>query len=421
MSSLDDKLKNLGVRLGAQDIPRPKRLNPYSIENLLEGQLVETRAGDIFIVELIYPPDFIHGNTPIQVNASLKSIADWVGEPEISGFSIHDFVFIDVETTGLSGGTGTYAFLIGAGRFDNNQFLLSQFFMSDPIREPAQLIAFEEFIAPAKAIVSFNGKSFDIPVLNTRFTYHSWRSPFKEIIHIDLLHMARKLWRDRIPSRTLSNLEARILGAQRTEDDIPGWMVPALYFEFLRDGDARQLKRVFYHNEIDILSLSALLNYIAHMVADPNIKGKEYASDLISMGRLFEDLGEIDAAVDLYHQGLEHKDVLSNNVSRDILVSATFRLAMIYKRKGKYEKAVKLWEQATQLNHIGAFIELAKYYEHNAREYDTAIYWTNTAINLINTATEFDDLPIGISLFNKKQKSDEFIHRLNRLNRKHQE
>lgn len=418
MSTLDDKLKILGVRLGTQDTPHPKKLNPNSIENLLDGRLIETRAGNIYVVESIYPADFIHGNTPIQVNASLNYIAEWVGEPGISKFSTHDFVFIDIETTGLSGGTGTYAFLIGAGRFDNDQFVLSQFFMSDPNREPAQLLAFEEFIAPSKAIISFNGKSFDIPVLNTRFTYHRWRSPFKEIIHIDLLHMARKLWRNRLPNRTLSNLEARILGAQRTEDDIPGWMVPALYFEFLRDGDARQLKRVFYHNEIDVLSLSSLLNYIANMVAEPHIQGREHASDLLSLGRLYEELGELDAAVNLYHQGLEHEDVLSNNVSRDLLGSATFRLAMIYKRKGKFEKAVELWEQTTKLNHIGAFIELAKYYEHNAREYNTAIYWTNTALELINSAAGHIDLPIGVSIINKNLKSEEFIHRLNRLNKK---
>jgi tetratricopeptide (TPR) repeat protein len=154
------------------------------------------------------------------------------------------------------------------------------------------------------------------------------------------------------------------------------------------------------------------------MVAEPHIQGREHASDLLSLGRLYEELGELDAAVNLYHQGLEHEDVLSNNVSRDLLGSATFRLAMIYKRKGKFEKAIELWEQTTKLNHIGAFIELAKYYEHNAREYNTAIYWTNTALDLIKSATGHIDLPIGVSIINKNLKSEEFIHRLNRLNKK---
>ena len=230
--------------------------------------------------------------------------------------------------------------------------------------------------------------------------------------------MARKLWRDRIRSRTLSNLEARILDAHRTEEDIPGWMVPSLYFEYLRDGDARQLKRVFYHNEIDVLSLSALLNYIASVLEEPHLKGNKFASDLLSLGRLFEEVGEIDIAVNLYHQGLEHKDTLSNKTNGELINSATFRLSMIYKRKGKYKDAVKLWKEASNLNHFGSLIELAKYYEHNAKEFDRAVYWTQTALDLIDSINNSDALPMGITINNKRLKTVELKHRLDRLKKK---
>ena len=152
--------------------------------------------------------------------------------------------------------------------------------------------------------------------------------------------MSRKLWRERLPSRTLSNLEARILGAQRNEEDIPGWMVPSIYFEFLRDGDARQIKRVFYHNEIDVLSLGALLQYISDLLSRSHTQGINHASDLLAIGRVFEDLGQFESAINLYIRGLDQSDDLHNSVSNDQKITATFRCAMIYKRMGMYKEAV---------------------------------------------------------------------------------
>src|SRR4030067_1036414 len=141
--------------------------------------------------------------------------------------------------------------------------------MRDPFEEPAMLLALEEFLAPCKTLVTFNGKSFDAPLLTTRYTLQGWPSPMGRMAHIDLLHLARRLWRDRLPSRTLSNLEVQILGAQRSEEEIPGWMIPQMYFDFLRDGDARPMKRVFYHNEMDVLSMAALLNLVVNLLENP--------------------------------------------------------------------------------------------------------------------------------------------------------
>ena len=195
-------------------------------------------------------------------------------------------------------------------------------------------------------------------------------------------------------------------------------MVPSLYFEYLRDGDARQLKRVFYHNEIDVLSLSALLNHIAAVLEEPHLKGKRYASDLLSLGRLFEEVGEVDVAVSLYNQGLEHKDTLTHKTNIDLLITAIFRLSMIYKRNGKYKEAVKLWEQASNLNHFGSYIELAKYYEHKVKEFDRAVYWTQTALKLINSNNKNNVLPFGVTIINKQNHTVELNHRLSRLKKK---
>ncbi len=314
------------------------------------------------------------------------------------------FAYLDTETTGLSGGTGTYAFLIGVGRFDGDEFRLAQFFMRDPAEEPAQLAALEEFIAPCQALVTFNGKSFDVPLLTTRYIHHGWRPPFQDTAHVDLLHLARRLWRDRLPSRTLGNLEVQILGAERSDEDVPGWMIPSLYFDYLRSGDARPLKNVFYHNQIDVVSMAALFNHMAGMLADPLSGVVEHGVDLIALAKLNEDLGEIEAATRLYLHGLEH------DLPRAILVDAFKRLALIYKRREQFGPAIELWEQAARYEDLDAHVELAKYYEHQAGDYDAAIRWTEAALQVIATP--------GYSIFERRRWAPELEHRLERLQRK---
>jgi len=418
MSSLHDKLEALGVNVGAQHLTARQVSSSHPVEKIMEGRVIETQAGDAFVVETVYHSNYIHGHVGIQIKSSLDIVADWARVCQIKELSPQSFAFIDTETTGLSGGTGTYIFLIGAARFLKNNFHIMQFFMRDPIEEPAQLLAFEEFLAPCEAIVSFNGKAFDIPLLNTRYITHGWRSPLNDISHIDLLHLARRIWRDRLPSRTLSNLETQVLGAMRTEEDIPGWMVPSLYFEYLMDGDARPLKRVFYHNEIDVLSLAALLNYIAELLSDPLVIGNKYSSDLIALARLFEDLGDTDSAANLYLLGLNHKDVQNNRLPQTSIIDAVHRLAMIHKRRENFQAAIKLWMQAADMKHIEAHVELAKYYEHRAKEYHQAIDWTQSAIEKIRNLQDLGGYPRAIIPSNRMKCLNDLEHRLKRLERK---
>jgi len=140
---------------------------------------------------------------------------------------------VDTETTGLAGGSGTYTFMVGIGRFEGDEFRLAQFFLRDPSEEAAQLAAIEKFLAPCQAVVSFNGKSFDLPLLNSRYLINGCPPPLAGAAHIDLLHLSRRLWRARLPSRTLGNLEAKILGLTRAQQDVPGWMIPDLFLDRL--------------------------------------------------------------------------------------------------------------------------------------------------------------------------------------------
>jgi hypothetical protein len=404
MPSLSDRLKSLGVKIGAQDLPPPPLRNPFSIERVLAGQTLETHFGEIFLVEARYSSSYLHGRLGLQVTAPLQVIADWAGLPAVSQLPAQGFAFLDTETTGLSGGTGTYAFLVGVGRFEQDEFHLEQFFMRDPLEEPAQLAAIEEFLAPCSALVTFNGKAFDVPLLQTRYLAQGWRPPFSDLAHIDLLHLARRLWRDRLPSRTLGNLEVQILGASRTLQDVPGWAIPQMYFDYLRSGDARPLEGVFYHNALDVVSLAALFNYMAGLLANPLDGSVEHGIDLIALAKLFEDMGDLDRATRLYIHGLEHDLPKAN------LLEAIQRLAGIHKRQDNLPAAVELWRQAAHHQHVQAHIELAKFYEHQMRDYSEAAHWTQSALALL-------ELP-GFSAYERMQWQSELLHRLERLQRK---
>ena len=422
MSDLSDKLKSLGVKIGAQEVTTP--LKPASMNSSLElalggGSLV-TPLGETYVVEAHYPYGQAHGRSRLALDASRIVLAEWAREPRLAEMGTSNFAFLDTETTGLSGGVGTYAFLIGVARFEGEGLHLAQFFMSDPANEPGQLAALEEFLAPCQAIVTFNGKAFDAPLLLTRYLTHGWQPPFKEMTHVDLLPLARRLWRDRLPSRTLGMLEAHILGADRSEEDIPGWMIPEIYFTYLRTGDPSPLKSVFYHNAMDVVSLVALMEHMSLLLDDPEGLGSEHGVDLIALAKLYEQMGNQQAAAQLYGHGLDHEDVRTEKMPRSAQLQGLHRLAAIYKRKGDWSLAIELWEQAAHNQDLDAHIELAKCYEHVYKNISTAAGWTQTAITLVveGTALSLDGQPL--SLYDRRQKLSQLEHRLERLEKKSQ-
>ncbi|UCD41538.1 MAG: ribonuclease H-like domain-containing protein, partial [Chloroflexota bacterium] len=331
-------------------------------------------------------------------------LSSWIGDSGLTRFSPESISFIDTETSGLAGGTGTYAFLIGIGNFTKQGFKLSQFFMRDPFEEPAQLAAVLGALDKTEVLVTYNGKSFDIPLLNTRFITNSEPPPLISQSHIDLLHLARRLWRDRLTSRTLGSIEENILALQRTEEDIPGWMVPTIYFDYIKSGDARPMKGVLYHNAMDILSLASLLNHISEILDDPHGGLVEEGIDLISIGKIYEDMGEIDAAAECFAQGLEY------NLPTNIRKQAVFRWSIMEKRRSNYDQSIQLWRNAAENQEIYAYEELAKVYEHKLKDLSQALYWTELAISILDSSV-FPRLERNLWMH-------KFEHRLNRLQRK---
>lgn len=420
MSDLSDKLKSLGVKIGAKEVmPLDKPASTPSVfESILGGGPRQTPLGETYVVEARYAYGQAHGRARLSLQSSRRVLAEWAREPRLADLAPEDFAFLDTETTGLSGGTGTYAFLVGVARFEEHGLHLAQFFMRDPGEEPGQLAALEEFLAPCQALVTFNGKAFDAPLLLTRYLSHGWRPPFQGLAHVDLLHLARRLWRDRLPSRTLGMLEAHILGAGRSEEDIPGWMIPEMYFTYLQTGDPTPLKGVFYHNAMDVISLAALMEHMSAVLDDPEGLGSEHGVDLIALAKLYEDLGNQSAAARLYVHGLEHADARTAQMPRTAMLQGLQRLAAMHKRQGDWPAAIELWEQAAQHLDLEAHVELAKCYEHALRDCPTATRWTQAAITLVveGQALAPDGQPLG--LFERRQRLTELAHRLERLERK---
>ena len=371
----------MGVQLGAGHLaPQTKpSKNPHGIETVVEGRDIPTVYGQAFLTEQEYPLDYQHGAIPLCSSGEMDILARWCATPRIKSPGRKNIVFLDTETSGLAGGTGTYAFLVGIGYLAETGFHLNQFFMRDPGQETALLAALDQWLSGFDVIVTFNGKSFDVPLLNTRFIMNGFTTPFNRFEHVDVLQIARKLWRDRLPSRALGELEKEIVRFYRTTDDIPGWMIPQIYFDYLHNGDARPISSIFYHNAIDILSLAALFGRIGEMLKDPLQNASEYGLDLAAIARLYEEMGMLEEAVDLYEQSLNLGDL-----PEPFFLKTMERYASLRRRQQDWDKAVQIWQKAAEYGHMAACIELSKYYEHRERNFTEALDWARKALDALD-------------------------------------
>ena len=396
MTQLSEKLRALGVSLGTSSLPaRPEPIKrKCTLPQMLPGEC--TRQGVLFETEQTFGPEYHHGLHSLWLIAydRLSQLTD-------QSLTLQDLVFLDAETTGLSGGTGTFAFMIGLGWFDDaKKFTVRQIFLPEPGVEFSFLTALAERMVNFSTVVSFNGKSFDIPLLNSRYILHGLPSPFKDLFHIDLLHLSRSIWRYHLPRRTLSDLEDNILRFARSEEELPGWMAPKLYLDYLQTGDAIPLKGMFYHNQMDIVSLAALLTTIEKSLAFQ----VETPLELFALAELFEKNGDAQRAAKAYHE------VTLRDSSPFLAAEACFRLGMLERRAENWQNAIELWQEAAVL-HPDACVELAKYYEHQTGEFENAAHWCQMAMENTRNKSLPDSIKISVS-------QTELQYRLERLKRK---
>jgi uncharacterized protein len=303
-----------------------------------------------------YAGDHRHGH------ATVASIASCDASP--LGFSTlpERWAFLDTETTGLAGGTGTYAFLIGVGVFQNGGFHIHQFFMRDFCEESNVLDALSKLLEQYEVLVTYNGKSYDAPLLETRYRMSRMQPPHEEMGHLDLLHAARRLWKLRLHSCRLVELESSVLGYTRT-GDIPGELIPYRYFEFLRTGRTSGLAPVFHHNRLDILTLACLTSLVLAALGDPS-RAPLHAVDLVGLAGWLGKMGRRDAALEVYTRAL------GAALPPEVAARVRWEAAAIHKRNGDYERALPLWRE---LRTPEAAVEMAKYFEHRAHNYSAAI------------------------------------------------
>ena len=383
-SNLSDRLKRLGVQLGISQSSQEKSGKVAPLEELVPGRNLKTIFGEIFSLNHSYPEHHQHGHLPLKPLTSHDWLAQWAKAPSTP--DLESLVFLDTETTGLSGGTGTMPFMIGAGRFIADQFVVEQFFVRNPAEETAQLAALSEFVEGVEGIVTYNGKSFDMPIINTRYIMQRLSNPFTAAAHFDLLHFTRRIWKSRLGQCNLGNIETQILGFQREQADIPGYLVPDFYREFLFTGDATHMPGIFYHNEIDVLSLSALFSWLAAILEDPSDDRFTEPGDLLSVGRVLEIL-EREPLADQVYSSARLQQLEETDRQKSLLLRARLQ-----KRTGNLQEASRLWQEAAALGAIEALIELAKYYEHHLRHYEDALRFTEQALSICSDAPMTDSL-----------------------------
>jgi hypothetical protein len=286
--------------------------------------------------------------------------------------------FIDTETTGLAGGTGTLAFLIGVGVWNDDALDLNLIFMRDPEDEVSALHYLETVLADASAIVSFNGRAFDLPILETRFVLNRMAPRCLNLPHLDLLPLARQLWRDHLSSRRLVVLEEKILNVARSEEDLPSSLIPYLYRQYLETGDPAEMTRIFYHNRIDVLSLATLLWHSLRIVTDPEAC-ELAAGEWAGVGRIYDRMGWESRALDAWHLALseENGDIADESAER-----LWREIGTRYKRAKDWEAAYAIWDSWIARVPLSVFplVEQAKYYEWVIKDLPAALARTEEAL-----------------------------------------
>ena len=390
MPDINDKLKQLmaqrGLMLGSQWRQERDRVEQqrqsarargdFEIDKFVPGEVVENEAGAFYRVRTDFPLETCQGGVPLGDIFSVagEHIAFSACDEELAGFDPATALFVDIETTGLAGGAGTTAFLVGAGYFARARvgeppvFRLDQCFMRDFDDEEAMLLYLQDIFAGVKTIVTFNGKTFDIPLLRSRFI--SNRLPFRldTALHYDLIHAVRRIFKLRLKDCSLANVEREVLNIRR-HDDIPGAEIPQVWFDYLRSRDARVLPRVFSHHRNDVVSLVALAALIAQRLSVPCGDGFDHAEDRLSVVRLHHRQKKFEAVIEHGRKLLECET--DNGLRRECLCI----LCSAYKRMQDWQQLEEILNLMTREfpGDLTARLELAKYHEHRSRNLEEAL------------------------------------------------
>ena len=331
-----------------------------------------TREGAFFCREHIFPIEELRGVEKTTLDEVRACDPLFTGET----WDIRRLLFIDTETTGLSGGTGTVAFEIGVGFIDERGMVIRQYVMRDYGEEGAMLSEIASLFERFDTVVTFNGKSFDLPLLESRMIMQRIRTKVTAYPHFDLLHACRRVYKLRLGRCNLSALEAAVLGQTR-EDDLPGALVPERYFSYLKTGEFALLEDVLRHNLQDVKSLAELTGHLCTVFRRP--LELAHPEDIYGVGRTLMRGGHTEQARRCFK--ILGKSSLSPQ--------AHMHLAASYKKGREWDDEISTCRTMIAAGEGGTwpYIELAKYYEHIAKDIPAALRCANGALAyFLNTA-----------------------------------
>lgn len=338
------------------------------LAGILNGEVYSFSNGSFVKIVADFEETYTHGRAMIldlELLSSFKREHFYAAESDRL-IDPRNLLFFNMETTGL-GGSGTVAFLIGFGSIKGNGFQVRQYFLPDFPDEEAMLEAVREKINSETVIVSYNGKSFDMPILTDRMIIQRVERNLEYADHIDLLHIIRRMYRRRLRDCTLTNVEDRVLDFHR-DSDIPGHLVPSVYFNWLSTTDPDLLDKVAQHNCNDIVSLFFLMHHISGIYDDPSEKISE-PDDILSLARILERRREHE---NVYRMLESFDDITRSHGRFDIL----FLQSLSCKRSGRISEAVGLWRKIVGRDTPEAFwagLELAKHFEHRIKDVKEAL------------------------------------------------
>jgi uncharacterized protein len=402
-SQLDDlrrRIENVVSRAAtrsktAQDEARAS--GNLGLSEILEGCEIENEHGRFFLVSDVVRGGSSHGHRNIceAFDFDMTAAGMLANNPIIGSYTSSDALFLDTETTGLAGGTGTMAFLIGLGWFEEGHFQVRQILARDFGEEKAALTYLKEIATRKKFLVTFNGKAFDVNLLTTRFILNRMSSDLAGLPHLDLLHPSRRILGHRLENCRLVTLESDILGVRR-EGDIPGWEIPQRYFDWLKRRDPRLLAGIFEHNRLDVISMATLTAHLVEILTAQALVKYTHADDYLAAARLLLKRADAQGAQKIL-------DIFQEGTCPEFSLQSKKKLAQLYKRTGRINEAAHIWQQMVACEPVEfyAISELAKWLEHHERDYSRANEIIENAFIQDNTFSE--------------EEKESLLHRLKRL------
>ncbi|WP_442604055.1 ribonuclease H-like domain-containing protein [Paenibacillus sp. KN14-4R] len=385
---------------------------------LLGAELVSNEWGSFILRRKVFSPSKFHGDYELRTIMECASALDAFQKEGKAIESHEQLLFFDTETTGLGVGAGNVPFLIGMGYYQGESIVMEQLFIRNASEERAMLQYFLERLTKCTHLVSYNGKSFDWPLVLNRLVLNRMVSDCPELHHIDLLHASRSVWKHTLPTCKLSTVEEDRLGVHR-HDDVPGSLAPVLYFQYLAEGNPTLLSGIFDHNELDVLSLASLAIHFAQLLEGKVLSSAVPTEERFRCALWLEKMGRVDLANERMDELFQEIVLSCTETNRIWRSDVPIQLAAWYKKRGLFKHAVVLWQRLIDFRTdqfgilIEPFVELAMYYEHRERNLGRALDYAQTGEQMLrkrkvlNRRSGTDTTPLS-----------ELTHRINRLKRK---